>query len=60
MFSFPHVAPDLGICLRGWGFHVKPVFFFIIFSGDLYFDAMIIVFFEICVFMGRTLGEGAL
>ena len=30
------------LCLRVWGFFAKPVIFFIIFSGDLYFDALII------------------
>ena len=32
----------LNKCLRGSRFHVKPVFFFNIFSKDLYFYALII------------------
>ena len=28
-------------CLWGWGFHVKSVFFFNIFSGDVQFDVLI-------------------
>ena len=30
------------ICLRGWEFHAKLDFFFNIFSGDLYFNAIFI------------------
>ena len=29
------------LCLGGWGFHVKPVFLFDIFSGDPFFDVLI-------------------
>ena len=28
--------------LKGWGYQEKPVFFSNLFSGDLYFDALII------------------
>lgn len=30
------------LCFRCWGFHAKPVFFFIVFGGDLCFDASLI------------------
>ena len=29
------------LCLWGWEFHAKPVFFFNIFSGDLHLDVLI-------------------
>ena len=32
----------LALCLLGWGFHEKPVFFLIIFSGFPHVDALII------------------
>ena len=34
------------LCVRGSGFHTKSVFFFNIFVGDLYFDALIIELFS--------------
>ena len=36
------IRGDLNKCLRGSTFHLKPVFFFNIFSKDLYFYALII------------------
>lgn len=30
------------LCFRCRGFHAKPVFFFIVFGGDLWFDALLI------------------
>ena len=33
------------LCLRGLGFHAKPIFFSNIFSGDLYFKVLIIELF---------------
>ena len=35
------------LCLRGLGFHAKPIFFSNIFSGDLYFKVLIIELFWI-------------
>ena len=37
-----YTGGGLNKCLRGSRFHVKPVFFFNIFSKDLYFYALII------------------
>ena len=48
------------LCLKGWGFHAKPVFCFNIYIGNLYFDALIIGLFYICLVIGQTFGEGTL
>ena len=40
------------------GDFMQSVSFFNIFSGDLYFDALIIRLFQISLVMGQTLGEG--
>ena len=45
--------------LKGCGFHTMPAFFNI-FSGDLYFDAIIIELFPIYVVIGQILVEDAL
>ena len=47
-------------CIWSWGVHAKHVFLFNIFTGacNLYFDALIIKLFYICLVMG--LGEGTL
>ena len=37
---------------------MQSVSFFNVFSGDLYFDALIIRRFQISLVMGQTLGEG--
>ena len=36
----------------GWGFHEKSVFFFLIFSGDLFLDVLLVGLLWICLFMG--------
>ena len=46
------------LCVWGWRFHLKSVFFFEKnYSGDLFFDVLIIGLFQIYVFMGQTHGE---
>ena len=40
------------------GISCKACLFFNIFSGDLYFDALIIRLFQISLAMGQSLGEG--
>ena len=45
------------LCLRGWGFHAKPVYFLKIFNGDLYFDTLIIGLFQIFLVMGQLVGK---
>ena len=45
------------LCLQGWGFYTKPDFAFNIFSGDLFFDVLIIELVYICLVMGQTHGD---
>ena len=46
------------LCLWGWGFHTKPVFFLNIFSGGLHFDALILEVGYSCIIISLTLGGG--
>ena len=50
------------LCLRGWGIHAKPafffnIFFFIFFSSDFYYDALIIEPFYICLVISESENE---
>ena len=46
------------LCLRGWGFHAKHVFFCNILNGCLYIDASIAELFQICLVVSQTLEKG--
>ena len=46
---------SFALCLWGWGFHAKPVFFFNIFTGDPHY-ALIEELYYICLIIGQTLG----
>ena len=42
------------LCLRGWGFHAKPIFICNILKGDLYTDASITELFWIYLVVSQT------
>ena len=49
------------LCLRSWGFYVKPAFFCNFLNDDFFLnDALITELFQICPVVSQTLGEGTL
>ena len=41
------------VCLRGWGFHAKAIFFFNVFFVNLYFEALVVELFEISLVISQ-------